>query len=317
MRSLSECLSWAGAPRPAFAAGSIEASAVSHPRVLLRRERSGRSSFGLGGWRSPAPRGLGLMLAGALLLAATTVGAIRGGQYQAFVAAQGGVGDFVARHAGFAVKAVTISGLNRLDEREVLDLAGISPKTSVLFLDVDAARAKLEKAPLVASASVRKLYPGRVFIDIVERSPAALWQRDGEVSMVAADGAALDELHDARLNDLPFVVGDGANKRLREYLSLLAAADELRPKIEAGVFVAGRRWNLRMKTGVDVKLPENDPVSAVRTLLDLERKSHIIERDILSLDLREPGRAFVRLSVEAADARAEKVAAKSKKGEKP
>jgi cell division protein FtsQ len=258
-----------------------------------------------------------LLLASALLLAATTVGAIRGGQYQAFVDAQGGVGDFLARQAGFAVKAVTISGLNRLDEREVLDLAGISPKTSVLFLDVDAARAKLERAPLVASASVRKLYPGRVFIDIVERSPAALWQRDGEVSMVAADGAALDELHDARLNDLPFVVGDGANKRLREYLSLLAVAEELRSKIEAGVFVAGRRWNLRMKTGVDVKLPENDPISAVRTLLDLERKSHIIERDILSLDLREPGRAFARLTVEAADARAEKLAAKSKKGEKP
>src|SRR5262249_49593097 len=157
----------------------------------------------------------------ALLLAAFVCGVLRGGQYQAFVAAEGGVGDFIARGVGLDVKAITITGLNRLGERGVLDLAGISPKSSSLFFDVDAALTRLEKAPLVASASVRKLYPGRVFIDIVERSPAALWQRDGEVSIVAADGAALDELRNERLDDLPFVVGDGANTRLKEYLSLL------------------------------------------------------------------------------------------------
>jgi len=80
--------------------------------------------------------------------------------------------------------------------------------------------------------------------------------------------------------------------------------------------VAERRWNLRMKSGVDVKLPETDPALAVATLVKLERDSRILERDIITLDLREPGRAFARLSADAADARAEKLAAKPKKGEK-
>jgi cell division protein FtsQ len=314
LRSLSGHLSWASAPQPAFAGGALESSPA--PRVLLRRERSGRAR---GPWRldRKAPRGLGLALAAALILAAGTVGAVRGGQYQAFVAAEGGVGDFVAREAGFGVNEVTISGIGRLGEREVLDLAGVSPRSSVPFFDVDAARARLLKAPLVASASVRKLYPNRLVIEIVERAPVALWQREGEVSIVSADGAALDELRDARLNDLPFVVGAGANKRLPEYLSLLDAAQELRGKIEAGVFVAQRRWNLHMKTGVDVKLPEIDAVSAVATLVKLERQSRILERQILTLDLREPGRAFARLTAEAADARAAALAAKAKKGGKP
>jgi cell division protein FtsQ len=317
VRPLSERLSWAGASEPAFAGGAMETSVSAPPRVLLRRERSGHASFGLARWARPAPRGLGLLLTGSLLLTVFAIGAVRGGQYQAFVAAEGGLGDFIARQVGLDVKAVTITGVARLGEHEVLELAGVSPKTSTLFFDVDAARAKLEQAPLVASASVRKLYPSRILIDIVERSPAALWQRDGDVSIVAADGAALDALRNERLDDLPFVVGDGANKRLKEYLSLLAAAQELRGKIEAGVFVAQRRWNLRMKSGVDVKLPENDPAAAVETLLKLERSSRILERDILTLDLREPGRAFARLSADAADARAEKLAAKPKKGEKP
>ena len=205
--------------------------------MLLRGERSGRAR-GLWSLDRKAPRGLGLALAAALILTAGVVGAVRGGQYQAFVAEHGRLGDYIARKAGFGVSAVTISGIARLDQREVLALAGITPKNALPFFDVDAARAALLKAPLVASAGVRKLYPNRLAIDIVERGPVALWQRDGEVSIVSADGAALDELKDARLNDLPFVVGEGANKRLKEYLSLLDAAEELKDKIEAGVFVA-------------------------------------------------------------------------------
>ena len=314
MRSLSGHLSFAGAPQPAFAAIALEAPAA--PRVLLRGERSGRAK---GFWRieRKAPRGLGVALAAALILAAGALGAVRGGQYQAFVAAEGGLGDFAARELGFGVKEITISGIVRLAPREVLDLAGVSPNSSVPFFDVDAARARLLKAPLAAGASVRKLYPNRLAIEVTERAPVALWQRDGEVSIVSADGAALDQLRDARLDDLPFVVGEGANKRLPEYLSLLEAAQELRGKIEAGVYVAERRWNLHMKTGVDVKLPETDPVAAVTTLVKLERQSRILERQILSLDLRQPGRAFARLTAEAADARAAAQAAKTKKGAKP
>jgi cell division protein FtsQ len=296
------------APEPSFA------GAMSPPRVLLRGERARRR----GQFRveTRAPRGLGMALAVVLILAAFAVGAVRGGQYAAFVKAEGGVGDFVARQLGFGVKVVTISGIARLDEKEVLDIAGISPKSSVPFFDVDDARARLERAPLVESVGVRKYYPNRVVIDIVERGPVALWQRDGEVSIVAEDGAALDELKDARLNNLPFVVGAGANKRLKEYLGILDAAEELRPKIEAGVYVSERRWNLRMKSGLDVKLPENDPASAMATLLKLERDGHILEKDILYLDLREPSRVFARLSSDAADAWAQKFPDKKKKGEK-
>ena len=308
MRPLSE---------PALALAALAPlPAPPAPRVLLRGERSGRAGGWLSRLQNLAPRGLGSALAVALILTAAVVGAVRGGQYQAFVAAEGGVGNFLARGLGFGVTEVTISGVARLDEREVLALAGISPLSSVLFFDVDAARAGLMKAPLVQSAGVRKLYPNRLVIDIVERGPVALWQHDGDVSIVAADGAALDALKDARLDDLPFVVGKGANKRLKEYLGLIDAAEELRPKIEAGVFVSERRWNLHMKTGVDVKLPEDDPVTAVRTLVKLERSSKILERDILAIDLRVPQRAFVRLTADAAAARAEKLAAKPKKGAK-
>jgi cell division protein FtsQ len=93
---------------------------------------------------------------------------------------------------------------------------------------------------------------------------------------------------------------------------MLDALAELKPRVEAGVLIDSRHWNLRMKSGTDIKLPEADPLSAIATLLRLQRQSRILDRDILSLDFRDPGRVFVRLTAEAVAARAAE--AKPKKG---
>jgi cell division protein FtsQ len=162
---------------------------------------------------------------------------------------------------------------------------------------------------------VRKLYPNQIVIEIVERTPYAVWQKDGDVRAIAADGAPIDEVNDGRYADLPFVVGDGANGRVREFVALLDAMDELKPRVEAGVLVDQRRWNLRLKSGIDIKLPESDPEAAIAELLILQRQSRILEKDVLALDFRVPGRVFARLSEEAAVAWADGHAAK--KGAQP
>jgi cell division protein FtsQ len=307
LRSVSEAFAFRPHAQPAYAGGDIAPA-----RILLRGERSSAS---LAAWaerlQRPAPRGLGLALALGLILGVTVFGAVRGGEYETFVAREGSVGDFVARALGFDIAIVTISGEADLRVPEILADAGISPKNSLLFLDAAQARTRLETVPLIKQASVRKLYPNHLVIDIVERAPYALWQKDGQVNIVAADGAVIDQLRDQRFAGLPFVVGEGANERLTEFNALLGAAGELGPKIRAGVLVAHRRWNLKMTNGVDVMLPENNPEAAVATLLRLQRESRVLDRDVISLDLRVEGRMFARLTEEAAAARA---AAPSKKG---
>lgn len=270
------------------------------PRVFLRRERRSRR------YSRMIPPGLGYALAFALLLGVTMAGAIRGGQYAAFVHEYGDVRDILAGNLGLGISSVTMTGLVHLNRAEVYALAGIHPNSTLPFFNADTAREALLRSPLIARASVRKLYPNRLNIDIVERGPVALWQRDGKVSLVSEDGAALNELKDEKLTALPFVVGEDANKHVPEYLSLLDAAQDIKNDIGAGVYIGQRRWNLHMKTGVDIKLPEDDPAAAVRRLLTLERETHILERAILSLDLRISNRAFARLTAEAEDARAPK-----------
>ena len=286
------------------------------PKVMLRAERAGRASLS---WRlrldRPAPHKFDIALTLFVLLGATLLGAERGGQLDGVVTQASRAGDWVARSLGLGVAVVTVSGTTHMSEPRILAIAGIDASRSLPFFDVAEAKSRLEADPLIKQASVRKLYPNQVVIEIVERTPYAVWQKDGDVSAIAADGAPIDEVADGRYADLPFVVGEGANGRVREYVQLLDAMDELKPRVEAGVLVGQRRWNLRLRSGVDVKLPEDNPQAAIAELLSLQRQSRILDKDMLALDFRVPGRVFVRLTEDAAAAWAEGHPAK--KGAQP
>jgi cell division protein FtsQ len=300
----------------AFGAGAASAPSLSDaapPKVLLRGERAARGSFRLRlPLDRPPPLGFEIALTLMVLLGAAGYGAARGGQLQNFVAEHGSLEDVAARALGFGVDIVTVSGATHMSEPRILAIAGVSARNSLPFFDVASARARLEADPLVAKASVRKLYPHQIVIDIVERTPFAVWQMDGELKAIAADGAPIDDVRDSRYVGLPFVVGEGANARAREFTTLLDAMDELRPRVEAGVLIGERRWNLRLKSGIDVKLPETDAQGAIATLLKLQREQRILDRDVLALDFRAPDRVFVRLTQDSAAAWTEAHAPKKK-----
>jgi cell division protein FtsQ len=308
VRKLSGIFGWGRTARAALAPTALEAA---RPKVLLRAERAARASLS---WRvrldRPAPLKVDIALTLLVLLGAALLGAERGGQLDWVAAEASHAGDWVARSLGLGVSVVTVSGATHMSEPRILAIAGIDASRSLPFFDVAQAKARLEANPLVKQASVRKLYPNQVVIDIVERTPYAVWQKDGDVSAIAADGAPIDEVTDDRYAGLPFVVGEGANDRVREYVALIDAMDELKPRVEAGVLVGRRRWNLRLKSGVDIKLPEDDPEAAIGELLELQRRSRILDKDVLALDFRVPGRVFVRLTEDAAAAWAEGHAAK-------
>ncbi|MCI4679512.1 FtsQ-type POTRA domain-containing protein [Rhodoblastus acidophilus] len=247
--------------------------------------------------------GLGSALAVAFLVGAGLLGVMENGQYAAFVQEYGAPRDIVARAIGFGIDSVTIAGQVEVTDKEILAIAGVNAKQSLLFIDANEMRNRLLALPLIKDASVRKYFPDRLVIDVTERRPYGLWQKDGAVSIVARDGARIDTLNNPKFETLPFVVGDGANERIGEYVALLDAAGAMRSKIRAGVLVSQRRWNLKMKSGVDVLLPEVNPKEAVATLAQLEREYGVLEKAVVTLDLRVPGKLYIRLTEEAAAAR--------------
>jgi cell division protein FtsQ len=258
------------------------------------------------------PRHAGTIAAVLLIAASAGYGVMKGGHAPALLESLADARDSIANAAGFRITALAITGRRRLSEAEVLAAAGVTDRTSLLFLDVEAARRKLEASPWIVQATVRKLYPGQLEIAVSERDAFAIWQRDGKLSIIADDGTVLGVWGEREMQPLPLVVGEGAASRARAFLTLLDRYPSLRDEVRAAVLVAERRWNLKFKSGLDVRLPEEGAAQALETLMVLDREKKLLSRDLTAIDLRLPGRVTVRLSDEAAKAREEAAKAKKK-----
>jgi len=262
------------------------------------------------------PPGFGV--AGSILLigAALTYGAVAGGHVAAISDWLKGARDAAANAAGFRIAAIAVSGQKEVSREQVLGTAGVTGRASLLFLDADTARARLLANPWIADAAVLKLYPDRLQITITEREAFALWQENGRVNVIAADGTVLESFVEDRFRGLPLVVGRGAEREAKDFIGLIDRHPDIRSALRASVLVAERRWNLRLANGIDVRLPETGVEAALDRLAALDHDKKLLSRDITAIDLRLPDRVTVRLSDAAAQARddALKANAKKKKG---
>jgi cell division protein FtsQ len=259
------------------------------------------------------PPGFGLAGSMFLLAAALGYGAIAGGHVGDIVDWLKDARDQTANAFGFRIAAVSLSGPKEVSREEVLTTAGVTGHASLLFLDADAARARLLANPWIADAAVLKLFPDRLQITITERQAFALWQEDGRVSVVASDGTVLEPFVEDRYRGLPLVVGKGAERQAKDFLAILDRYPTIRAALRASILVAERRWNLRLDNGIDVRLPEGDVEQALDRLVALDRDKKLLSRDIVAVDLRLPDRVSVRLSDAAAQAREDVLRDKKKK----
>ena len=153
-------------------------------RWLMPKRRAAARAYAPARSRHPAlrllncqvPRGLGSSAAALLLLASVCYGVVRGGHAAEIAAQVQDICDEAANAAGFGISEVALSGERGVSREEILALAGITGHSSLLFLDAGQTRARLLTNPWIADATVLKLYPSRLRIEIKERQPFALWQ---------------------------------------------------------------------------------------------------------------------------------------------
>src|SRR5258705_321253 len=155
------------------------------------------------------PRFAGSAALLAFLLGVSAYGIVKGDHIATIQAAIKDGADAAANAAGMRIATVSLSGQRQVSREEIFAAAGVTDRSSLLFLDVADARAKLEAIPWIAEATVRKLYPDRLQITVTEREAFALWQREGKVSVIAADGTVRSAKVEPRLASLPLAVRDG------------------------------------------------------------------------------------------------------------
>ena len=195
---------------------------------------------------------------------------------------------------GFRVEDILVVGRQETEREALLKAVRLARGAPILAFDIDAARKRVEALPWVRSASVERMLPDTVLLNVEERNPLALWQHKGEFVLIDHDGEIILRDGLEPYAGLVVIVGDEAPRHAAGLLETLGHEPELMPLVKAAVWVGGRRWNLRLKGNIDVRLPEKNPRGAWSRLAEYERAHRVLERDVQVLDLRLPDRLIVR-----------------------
>ena len=202
--------------------------------------------------------------------------------------------------AGFAVKQVEIKGLNRMSRLPVYNVAYDQNSMAMPLVDLEGTRERLLRFGWVEDARVYRRLPDTLVVDIVERTPSAIWQHKQQLSLIDRSGVVLEPVKLDQMPDLPLVIGPAANRHATELGTLLAGTPELKPMIEGATWVGGRRWDLRFQSGEVLALPEGQD-SAQRALVKfarMDKSVQLLGRGLVRFDMRVPGKFIVRVSRE-------------------
>ena len=208
----------------------------------------------------------------------------------------------VVTDAGIVVKEFEVIGLQKTRRDDIINALAIAISTPMHKIDIAAARHQVEALIWVKSASVSRKLPGLVSVEVIERTPFAIWQIKGEMWLIDADGVAITDQNISEYAHLPFLVGEGAPDAAAELYQLLDFEPELAGRVVAAIRVGGRRWDVEFDTGARLKLPEEsstyDALEAWKRFSVLVNQHSLLEREVESFDMRLADRLVIQVTPE-------------------
>jgi len=200
---------------------------------------------------------------------------------------------------GFVVRNIQLTGLHQVDRDTVYRIVSEAHGQDMPLVDLTQLRSQLLQLGWIEDARVSRRLPDTLAIDLVERVPAAVLQRNQQLSLVDAQGHILAAV-DARTMpvQLPLVIGDGVEGHIGQLQALIASQAPLKQLIEGATWVGQRRWDLRFQSGETLSLPEGDKEAqkALALFAKKDQEARLLGQGYVRIDMRDPGRMVVRTS---------------------
>ena len=211
---------------------------------------------------------------------------------------------WLARSPWLNIRAIQLEG--ELDRNSVATIrANATPRLhgNLLAIDLERARAAFEAVPWVRQATLRRVWPDRLAVQLVEHRPVALWQGDdGNARLVNDRGevfeANVGDVEDDKLPEFSGPEGSAAQMlSLYRRLEPLFALHTMQP---VALQLSGRgSWSLELDSGATVRLGRGSEDELAerseRFLRSVSQVTERFQRDLEYADLRHADGYAVRL----------------------
>ncbi len=191
------------------------------------------------------------------------------------------------------VQLVQVYGNDKISTDQVIDSSGIAKGENIYDLNLEEIKAEIEKFNWVSNVVIERRLPSTVNIFITERTPKAIYSNKGKYYLIDDSGHILEEINEP-MEGFILVKGEKANVEFSSVLDDLYEIEEIYKNIESLTRLGNRRWDVKTKNGVVIKLPESNTPIAIAELKKLIEQNNVLSFECM-LDLRfTPDKIYVR-----------------------
>ena len=195
---------------------------------------------------------------------------------------------------GFKVENILVEGRQYSDAGVLLAIVNVQKGDPLFAFDPQSAKDSITRIGWVEDAQVERRWPDTIYIGLKERQPLALWQSDKRLKLLDSKGEVIATDNLQRFSDLILVSGKGSSETAAQLVGNLKAEPIIFERVETAQRISERRWNLRLKNALEIKLPEEDIGLALRRLSTAQEEDGLLDKNIVSIDMREIDRISVR-----------------------
>lgn len=202
--------------------------------------------------------------------------------------------DAIVARLGIGIEQVELAGHRYTQDTDILDALDLGNVRSQLALDSAAARARIERLPWIASATISRTLPDGLSVRVIERTPTAIWEHEGRELLIDDTGRRLGPAPPGVGVGLRRLRGLGAPAAAAGLEQLLAPLPALRSRVTLAERIGDRRWRLLLSAGLTVELPADGVEQALALLTDDDTGRRLLALSEAAIDLRVPGRIILR-----------------------
>ena len=186
------------------------------------------------------------------------------------------------------LKEIHIIGRENISKELLLERLELTTETSIMGINLKSLTKKIHSINWIKSAVIERRMPHTLIIKIDEYKPFALLQIKDEHIVISSEGKKIIK-DNGRFGYLPVINGLGSEKFASKMLDILSSEPALFHQVWAISFVGKRRWDISLRSGIKIKLPEKNPSEAWTRLSEIDRAEAILSREFDIIDLRKTG----------------------------
>jgi cell division protein FtsQ len=211
-----------------------------------------------------------------------------------FVQAGNEIVNHYTNYLGLELENIYVTGHSNVDKVAISEIIKPYYKKSIFAVDIISLKNEMEKLEWVHNVAIQRAIPSTLHIQIIEQKPMAIWQNNAQLFLVDVDGRIITAKDIHKYSNLPILVGDGALLNYKNLAECLAIDGNLSENISALIRVSERRWNVRFKQNIEIKLPEHGFKNAWHYVIGLNKRKMLFDNNITVLDLRIQDRVFIK-----------------------